>query len=257
MIKYLPANEIGEDYVCGDLHGHRQLLMEKLDHLGFDFGKDRLFCTGDLNDRGPDSFGTLGLVFEPWFHFVRGNHEEDLPGFIEYEFSKFPDWRPAYCDQDWLYGLNEVQIQHLKEKILPKLAEAPFALHVEGPQGFWVVHADRCEAGGYQNPAVLLDDEKFPLADDARQKESFLWSRRLFNQIPIALEEREGFLVAPGMEMEPGIGLTFVGHNIVARPTLYRSHFFVDTGVYLPGSELTMLRVSDLKTAINKFLEKG
>ncbi len=84
MIKYLPTNEIGEDYVCGDLHGHRQILMEKLDHLGFDFGKDRLFCTGDLNDRGPDSFGTLGLVFEPWFHFVRGNHEEDLPGFIKY-----------------------------------------------------------------------------------------------------------------------------------------------------------------------------
>jgi serine/threonine protein phosphatase 1 len=240
MVKYLPANRIGQDYVCGDLHGHRQVLMEKLDELRFDFPKDRLFCTGDLIDRGPDSFGTLELMFEPWFHFIRGNHDDDLPKFLQLEFPN----RPAWCDQRWTYDLNLDQLEYLKEVYLPKLQAAPLVIRVA--QDFWLVHSDRCEAGGYSNPAKLLDDEQVPLADSAVQQESFLWSRRLFNQIPNQLVEKDGILVAPGQEMQENVGLTFVGHNIVERPTLYRSHLFLDTGVYLPHGSLTVLRVGDV-----------
>lgn len=244
MIKHLPANSTGQDFVCGDLHGHKQLLMEKLDELGFDFGKDRLFCTGDLNDRGPDSFGTLMLVHEPWFYSVKGNHEDDLPKFLEFEFHT----RPAYCDQKWVFELDPAQLEYLKEVLIPALATAPLAIRVA--DDFWVVHADRCEAMGYQKPALLLDDANLPLAKGSFQRESFLWSRRLFNQIPKQLEDRGDFLVALGFEFEKDVGLTFVGHNVVEKPTLYRSHFFLDTGVYMPGGHLTVLRVSDLKRSL-------
>ncbi len=246
MIKYLPANEQGQDYVCGDLHGHGQLLMKKLDELGFDYGKDRLFCTGDLNDRGPDSFGTLMLAREPWFHFVAGNHEVDLPKFLEQEYHA----HPAYCDQAWTYDLAPDQLEYLRYDILPALSAAPKVLRVGSD--FWMVHADRCEARGYSNPAILLDDEHLPMAADSVQHESFLWSRRLFNQIPNNLEDRGEFLVAPGQEMETGVGLTFVGHNIVEKPVLFRSHCFIDTGVYMPKGHLTVLKVSEVLSSIGK-----
>lgn len=240
LVMHLPANESGQDYVCGDLHGHKQALMGKLDEMRFDYSCDRLFCTGDLIDRGPDSFNTLKLMHEPWFHFVKGNHEDDLPKFLELEFHT----RPAYCDQQWVFDLDPEQLEYLKTDLVPALGEAPMAIRVGND--FWIIHTDRCEVGGYQNPAVLLDDEKLPLANSAMQRESFLWSRRLFNQIPRHLVERAGTLVAPGQEMEQNVGLTFVGHNIVEMPTLYRSHCFIDTGGYMPDGKLTVLRVKDV-----------
>jgi serine/threonine protein phosphatase 1 len=251
MIKYLPSNESGHDFVCGDLHGHREFLMHKLDELGFDFAKDRLFCTGDLIDRGPDSFGSLMLMHEPWFHFVKGNHEDDLPKFLEFEFHT----RPAYCDQQWVFDLDTVQLEYLKGVLVPELAAVPMAISVS--QDFWVIHADRCEAGGYQNPANLLNDEKLPSVDSAVQRESFLWSRRLFNQIPMHLEDNGGILVAPGQEIAPGVGLTFVGHNIIEQPTLYRSHCFIDTGIYMPGGNLTVLRVKDVQRKLGHLTGQG
>lgn len=62
MIKYLPANEHGQGFVCSDLHGHKLVLVEKLHQIDFDFGQDRLFCTGVLNDHCPGIFGIFGLL---------------------------------------------------------------------------------------------------------------------------------------------------------------------------------------------------
>ena len=48
-------NTHGTDYIVGDIHGHYERLMSQLGELNFDFACDRLFCVGDLIDRGPDS----------------------------------------------------------------------------------------------------------------------------------------------------------------------------------------------------------
>lgn len=65
----------GRTFFVGDIHGHYELLMEKLDTISFDFDKDRLMATGDLIDRGPDSEKCLMLLKEPWFYSCIGNHE--------------------------------------------------------------------------------------------------------------------------------------------------------------------------------------
>ncbi|MGB3423953.1 MAG: metallophosphoesterase [Castellaniella sp.] len=78
-----PANTSGRDFVVSDLHGCRDLLQEQLDLIKFDISRDRLFSVGDLADRGPDSMDCLRLLREPWFHAVRGNHEDML---IDYAF---------------------------------------------------------------------------------------------------------------------------------------------------------------------------
>lgn len=242
-----PANDLGHDFVVGDLHGKRKQLLEKLDALGFNPMCDRVFCTGDLIDRSPDSFDALMLLHEPWFHFVRGNHEDDLPNFIEFEFSRFPAWRPAYCDQGWLYGLEPVQVEYLKTTLLPLLAAAPVVLRVEGELGFWMVHADRSDFYRYDKPIPLIPDTQLPRGSGSLQIKTLLWSRKLFDQIPVKeLEDRELYLAVPGQEFQSGLGLTFVGHNIVQQPILYRSHLFLDTGEAPGGTGLTVLRVADV-----------
>lgn len=247
FFKSLPPNNLGHDYVVGDLHGKRRQLLDKLDVLGFNPRHDRVFCTGDLVDRSPDSFDALKLLHEPWFHFVRGNHDDDLPNFIDFEFLRFPGLRPSYCDQEWLYSLDPEQVEYLKAVLLSLLAAAPVVLRVEGELGFWMLHADRGVFARYADPTPLLPDTDLPGAIGDQQLESLLWSRRLFKQIPVGeLESRGLYLTVPSHELQPGVGLTFVGHSIVQQPILYRSHLFLDTGEAPGGSGLSVLRVADV-----------
>lgn len=248
FFKSYPSNQHGHDFVVGDLHGHGQMLLHELARMGFDKSRDRVFCTGDLIDRGPLSFETLMLAHEPWFHFVKGNHEDDLPLFIQHEYPQAEpgvEWEP---DQAWVYRLSPKRLEYLKTVMLPLLADAPVVLKVEGEHGFWMVHADRSEWGGYGKPTPLLDDFALPFARGDNQLEVLLWSRRLHRQIPHAdLVDRGLFLAAPGQELTAGVGLTFTGHNAVEKQILYRSHLMIDTGAgTFPDGKLTVMRVVDV-----------
>lgn len=251
FLKSYPPNAHGADFVVGDLHGHGKQLLDQLDRIGFDKAKDRIFCTGDLVDRGPDSFGSLKLILEPWCHFVKGNHEDDLPLSLEF-LSPTPEGEAAArkTGQDWIFHLSVEEIGFLKAELLPAIEAAPIVLRVEGPHGFWVVHADRGVFGRHDGPLKLLEDERLPHVDenDLNQVEAMLWSRRLLREIPhAALHDHGPYRAAPGQEFELKVGLTFVGHSVVERPTLFRSHLFIDTGMgTIPNGKLTVLRVSDV-----------
>ena len=71
-------NAAGRDFVVGDIHGMFPALRELLARAGFDEECDRLFSVGDLIDRGPRSREALEWLAQPWFHAVRGNHEQLL-----------------------------------------------------------------------------------------------------------------------------------------------------------------------------------
>lgn len=72
MLKQFIINKTGTDYVVGDIHGCFSLLQAKLDEIGFDPTKDRLFSVGDLVDRGTESDKVLEWLSKPWFHAVCG-----------------------------------------------------------------------------------------------------------------------------------------------------------------------------------------
>lgn len=55
--KIFEINEVGKDFIVGDIHGCLDQLKFQLSVTGFDKSKDRLFSVGDLIDRGPDSAG--------------------------------------------------------------------------------------------------------------------------------------------------------------------------------------------------------
>ncbi|WP_022942470.1 metallophosphoesterase [Psychromonas hadalis] len=73
---YNDANEMGSDFVVGDLHGEVEQLYQQLSALNFDYQIDRLFCTGDLISRGANTIGCLNLLTKKWFYPVLGNHEQ-------------------------------------------------------------------------------------------------------------------------------------------------------------------------------------
>lgn len=91
-IKHFAINTAGRDFAVGDIHGHFTRLQAALNAAGFDPAVDRLFSVGDLVDRGPESEDVIRWLNKPWFHPVRGNHDDYV-------------CRYDSCDQEnWLYN---------------------------------------------------------------------------------------------------------------------------------------------------------
>lgn len=74
----LPPNDIGRDFVIGDIHFKTIELYDGLKALDFNSAIDRVIAVGDLIDRGSGVLDGLKLVGEPWFLTVKGNHEQML-----------------------------------------------------------------------------------------------------------------------------------------------------------------------------------
>lgn len=53
MLRCIPTNHAGRDFVVVDLHGCLDQLEALLKAIGFDPARDRLFSVGNLVDRGP------------------------------------------------------------------------------------------------------------------------------------------------------------------------------------------------------------
>src|SRR3990167_4053677 len=99
LVHRYPPNDKGRDFAVGDIHGHFTLLQEALDRVEFDPEIDRLFSVGDLVDRGPECRQVLNWLAKPWFHPVRGNHDDyvcrfdtcDVVGIVHAD-CPFPSW---------------------------------------------------------------------------------------------------------------------------------------------------------------------
>ena len=63
-------------YVFGDIHGCYDQFLAVLKHAGFNFSKDIAISLGDVVDRGTADLQCTTLINEPWFHMIKGNHEQ-------------------------------------------------------------------------------------------------------------------------------------------------------------------------------------
>ena len=137
-LRRFDGNRAGRDFAVGDVHGYFEALAAGLQAIGFDATRDRLFCTGDLVDRGPQSAQVLDWLARPWFHAVRGNHEAMACAALA---KADTDWQRFHATHGgaWLHDLPPA----LRQRIGATLAALPLAIEVQtagGPVG--IVHAD-------------------------------------------------------------------------------------------------------------------
>lgn len=202
--------------------------MRALERVEFSPDSDRVFCTGDLIDRGPESFDTLLLLEEPWFHSVAGNHEHMLTQLLEGECLEEDVATFAANGGGWFFELSDDDHSYLKEVLREKLVRLPLVLRVNSAHGdFQVAHAELCASSGH-----TLTDAEVESSDLLQYRVSLQWGRSRIKQILHA--DKSPSLVGKCLEVhpaiEPGLMLTYVGHSIVPHPILHRSHYYMDGG---------------------------
>ncbi len=104
-------------YAVGDIHGRSDLLRRLLDEIAADAASSScartktLVFLGDYVDRGPDSKGVVDILLTglPWgldSHFLKGNHEAMLLGFLQ-GLTPLEHWRINGGDATMAsYGLD-------------------------------------------------------------------------------------------------------------------------------------------------------
>lgn len=153
------ANTRGRDFVIGDIHGDLIGLEAYLDRVSFDKNIDRLFCCGDLVDRGLNSYELLMLARDSdWFIPVLGNHEMIVYSIIKSNMHKFFG-EDVYLQKDergydenllnfnvsnngsgWLLFLSDIQLRD----VLDAIESLPFSIDVVGSDGslYGILHTD-------------------------------------------------------------------------------------------------------------------
>jgi serine/threonine protein phosphatase 1 len=244
MLKTLPINTQGRDFVVGDLHGCFNLLVKVLDHVEFDEDKDRLISVGDLVDRGPHSLDCLDLIRQPWFHAVRGNHDEMMLGSFNGEVCAQEIW-PQNGGR-WADQLSSTELETL-HALLPIADNLPYVITVNQQDGkkFHVVHAELDSPHNVLDDTVMADEEllrefaEYPCRDGI----SVQWCRNIFRPLygknitpHLAAKYNRGLVLEKGTQhLGTGLSTIFSGHTVMQQPTRVGPLVCIDTGAFLVG----------------------
>jgi len=240
-IRQLPPNNIGKDYVVGDLHGCFDLLNRLMEHVNFDESCDRLFSVGDLIDRGPDSLFCLEFLDEPWFYAVKGNHElMMLEPFLNYLTSGKVDNFESIKQSglfdfggEWIEEHYQPDQQTMSPEFthsLKKALDLPTMLVVgEGENRFHVIHAELVIPDHLNSKQIVwLDNDIDKWVEQQSIPNStqdiIYWERTLMTTPSIELKNTK---------TQPGLSTTYCGHTYATKPRQILSHLCIDTGGYL------------------------
>lgn len=227
LVKSFSKNTIGRDYIVGDIHGNITKLIDHLKSIGFNVeGGDRLFSVGDLVDRGPESDQILQLIAEPWFHPVRGNHDDYV----------------VRCDTvdigNWLQNGGiwfQRMIESEQKKFQDIFSQIPIAIELETSQGkIGIVHAD-CVHNDFD---ALVHSLRNPQSNKMLRDilNSCMWSRsryenRMFEQKNVK-----------------GVRALVVGHTPIPKPEWVGNVFHIDTAGWHPsGYGFTVIDAESLE----------
>ncbi|MDR2509025.1 MAG: metallophosphoesterase [Spirochaetaceae bacterium] len=206
----LKPNDTGRDFVCGDIHGCFDDLEYILRKNDFNKKTDRLFCVGDLIDRGPRSVDALAYYREDWLYTVLGNHEHMFADFFlrfDRQFYHF-DYQNG---SDWARNQPITYLRQLCEEI----KKLPLVIKINSAV---ILHAAL--------PDITNLEEIESYSEE--QLETILWERG-----------------KPRSPHVAGIDRVYCGHTIVDDVEEINGIVNLDTGCFLkyygePG-KLTML----------------
>lgn len=214
ILKRFAKNTAGKDYVVGDIHGCFSDLQKCLNDILFNPEKDRLFSVGDLVDRGPESHLALEWLAKPWFHPVRGNHDDFV---CTYEKMDHSFW----CRNGgaWFYSLPSSE----QKEFAVQFREIPIAIEVEVDDGrIGIIHAD----------APCDDWNELRLAVEVYGTSYALWSRDRINDKDTDIVEN--------------VKTVFVGHTPVKGAIILGNVCHIDTGAVFKdrGGYFTIIDIS-------------
>lgn len=222
----IPANTVGRDFTVGDIHGCYYLLDKALREANFNKDVDRLFCLGDLVDRGPYSEAVADLLKEPWFYSVLGNHEQycieaHSPLIDEDTKAHIRNSHTSYGG-DWFYLLDEERQKELALMFdaLPVLIE----LEVDGKR-IGLAHGNIKD---WDTTAYMVET-----AGDAIESNyinGVIWGRTRIRQ-------RDGMI-------SKGIDHVFLGHTPVNDITTLGNVHYIDTGAVF-GGKLSLICLNE------------
>lgn len=214
-------NDTGRDFVVGDIHGCFSHLEIMLQQVKFDVYTDRLFSMGDLVDYGPRSYDVLDWLSKPWFHTVRGDHEERLIFYADGDKS----FNELYPDGEgsWILDLSKGRLHQIADAF----NLLPYAIEIETHYGLvGIVHAE--PLGYWQGMTKALQADMDMLGSYAMAH--IVSSRERINESIMSDIE--------------GIHAVYVGHTIVPKPYWMGNVCYIDTGCAF-GQALTMIDLND------------
>jgi serine/threonine protein phosphatase 1 len=231
-VQYLFENKKGRDFVCGDIHGCFDLLEKTLSKANFDYHLDRLFCVGDVIDRGIDSQAALFYLEQSWFYCIMGNHEQMM---LDWCTETAPVFRNdafrfhIHNGGSWVADYLRVHIQDLADniyldtpitKIYPALTQwvdifhkLPFAIELKSSKKtIGIVHAE------------IPQQVKWPSLEAELNKTNVLYSV-LFSRKYINSSKNNNYSIA-------GVDEIYCGHTIVKTPQKIGNVNYIDTGAF-------------------------
>ncbi|MGI4861421.1 MAG: metallophosphoesterase [Janthinobacterium lividum] len=225
MLVHFARNPSGRDFAVGDIHGCFPLLRQRLEETGFDPARDRLFSVGDLVDRGPDSEAALDWIGQPWFHAVRGNHEQMA---IDSAAGRYDRGNYRANGGAWFLDLPFPE----QSRIAAVLDGLPIAIEVDTARGtVGIVHADIAGRTWAAFRASLLET---PSRSRLRTiTETALWSRA-----------RAAYDDCAGV---PDLHRLVVGHTPMPEGIRTQGNVvFIDTGAVFRGGRLSIVDLAAL-----------
>lgn len=223
-VKRFSPNALGNDFAVGDIHGHFTRLQTALDAIGFDPSKDRLFSVGDLVDRGPECEEVIKWLDKPWFHPVRGNHDDYVARFNTCDIG---NW--MVNGGVWFVGLpTDEQLNYQC-----MFRDLPIVIEVETEGGVvGIVHAD-CV---FETWAQLKEELESPESSKRLKlvQNTCMWSRSRY-------ERRD---CRPILDVRAVV----VGHTPMEDPLVLGNIYHIDTGGWLKdgSGRFTLLDLSTL-----------
>lgn len=236
-VQYFEENLIGRDFFVTDLHGNHSAFMRLLSYVDFDESIDRVFCGGDVIDRGKQSLRCLELINESWFHSVIGNHEELMYNAV---IDKIPSAKSCWQSNGGLWRYDYLSDYILEDAIQNFYDKSSYVIVIgkESPNRVNIVHANFNKNS--QSNLVTdydIDGWNFSIYDTP----SLLWGKTLFDVSNLHKAKPK---------YRENLSLTLVGHtpyNTSNNIKLYQSHLFLDGG-YCFNVDNCMLNLYEIQT---------
>lgn len=209
----------GRLFAVGDLHGSYNLLMRRLDEIGFDFENDLLVAVGDLVDRGAQNVECVELLSKPWFTSVRGNHEDLCTHGLHDESYK----RCHIANGgEWFYMLDGQAMYNIAKVF----AELPVVLEINhNGQKFGFVHG-HIEQNDWEEFKQSFSEP----SRDRAPSDLAMWGRERLN--PDATQYTH----------VNGVDAVIMGHTVTSHPCKRDNCIWIDTGAVHNGN-LTIIEL--------------